>query len=212
MRALIVVSTAAVLLGMAAPAALHAQGSPSADQIIKSLRPTGAMTGSTRGIHAVGTGTASPPQAAATTPDAPATAPAPAAPAAAAQKVAIAPMRPQAAPSVNLTVQFATGSADLLPAAMHTLDELGRALSSPALAAYKFRIEGHTDTVGSRDLNKELSDKRAQAVVSYLASKFNVAPDRMQAVGMGEDGLLVPTPDQTAEPRNRRVQVVNIGT
>ena len=29
---------------------------------------------------------------------------------------------------------------------------------------------------------------------------------------MGEDGLLVPTPDQTPEPRNRRVQVVNIGS
>jgi outer membrane protein OmpA-like peptidoglycan-associated protein len=33
----------------------------------------------------------------------------------------------------------------------------------------------------------------------------------VQAVGMGEEGLLVSTPAQTPEPRNRRVQVINLG-
>jgi OmpA-OmpF porin, OOP family len=117
-----------------------------------------------------------------------------------------------AAPAVSLTVQFAPGSADLTPQAMGVLDQLGRALSDQSLASYRFRIEGHTDTVGTREQNKALSDRRAAAVVDYLADKFHVDRSRVQAVGMGKDGLLIPTGDQTPEPRNRRVQVVNLGS
>ncbi len=116
------------------------------------------------------------------------------------------------APSVSLTVEFATGSAGLTPQATETLDKLGKALSDRTLASYRFRIEGHTDTVGSRAYNKDLSDRRAEAVVAYLVDNFHLERGHMQAVGMGVDGLLVPTPDQTPEPRNRRVQVVNIGS
>ncbi len=120
------------------------------------------------------------------------------------------PPAPQ--PAISLTVQFATGSADLSPHAIDVLDSLGEALSDQALVGYRFRIEGHTDTVGTHEFNKDLSDRRAAAVVDYLANHFNVDRGRVQAVGMGEDHLLIPTPDQTPEPRNRRVQVVNIGS
>ncbi len=116
------------------------------------------------------------------------------------------------APSVNLTVQFATGSSELTPAATHTLDELGRALSSQALAGYHFRIEGHTDTVGTPEHNQQLSEQRANAVIEYLVSKFGVDRARLQAAGMGENHLLIATGQNVAEPRNRRVTVVNLGT
>ena len=119
---------------------------------------------------------------------------------------------PAPEPAINLTVQFATGSADLTPQAIEVLDNLGKALSDQALVGYRFRIEGHTDTVGTHEYNKELSDRRAAAVVDYLANNFHVDRSRVQAVGMGEDQLLISTPDQTPEPRNRRVQVVNIGS
>jgi outer membrane protein OmpA-like peptidoglycan-associated protein len=115
-------------------------------------------------------------------------------------------------PEVSLSVLFATGSAELTPEAIQTLNDLGRALTDPSLAAYRFRIEGHTDTVGSREFNKALSDRRAATVAEYLAGKFRMDRSRLQPVGMGEDGLLVPTPDQTPEPRNRRVLVVNTGS
>jgi outer membrane protein OmpA-like peptidoglycan-associated protein len=120
------------------------------------------------------------------------------------------PPAPQ--PAISLTVQFATGSADLSPQAIGVLDNLGKALSDQALVRYRFRIEGHTDTVGTHGYNKELSDRRAAAVVDYLANNFHVDRGRVEAVGMGEDRLLIPTPDQTPEPRNRRVLVVNIGS
>ncbi len=125
---------------------------------------------------------------------------------------AAAQARRPTAPSVSLTVEFATGSAELTPEATEILDKLGKALSDRTLASYRFRIEGHTDTVGSRAYNKELSDRRAQTVVAYLVDNFHLERGHMQAVGMGVDGLLVPTPAQTPEPRNRRVQVVNIGS
>ncbi len=108
-------------------------------------------------------------------------------------------------------MNFATGSAELTPDAIRTLDELGRALASKDLAGYRFRIEGHTDTVGTRDHNQSLSERRAEAVVDYVAKKYGLDPSRLQAVGMGENGLLVATPPQTPEPRNRRVQVINLG-
>ena len=123
---------------------------------------------------------------------------------------AAAPAQP-AAPSANLTVNFASGSADLTPQAVQALNELGRALSSSDLAGYKFRIEGHTDTVGTPESNRALSERRAQAVVSYITSHFGVDASRLQAIGMGEEDLAVPTPAQTPEPRNRRVLVVNLG-
>jgi outer membrane protein OmpA-like peptidoglycan-associated protein len=178
---------------------------PSADQIINSLRPSGNLVrGGTRGIRLAPSGDASSePQAAAT--------PAASQPRVAASKSVAVPAAAPAAPAVNLTVNFANGSAELTPAATRTLDELGRALSSKDLAGYRFRIEGHTDTVGSLDYNRALSERRAEAVVDYVAKKYEVDPTRLQAVGMGEDGLLVPTPPQTPEPRNRRVQVINLG-
>ncbi|HEY2132268.1 MAG TPA: OmpA family protein [Acetobacteraceae bacterium] len=180
-----------------------AQGSPSADQIINSLKPTGALGCGTRGIRPVAPGTPAP-AAAPTMPKAMHMAPAAptrmASPAAAAKPA-----------SVDLSVQFQTASAELAPAAMHTLDQLGQALTSSALSSYRFRIAGHTDTVGSPEPNKALSDQRAAAVAAYLESKFNVTPNRLETVGMGESDLLVATPPQTPEPRNRRVQVINLG-
>jgi outer membrane protein OmpA-like peptidoglycan-associated protein len=169
-----------------------AQANPSADDIIQSLKPGGNLTQGLRGIKMANPSGAN-------------TAAAPAATASA---------RPAegGGPSVNLTVEFATGSADLTPQARQTLDQLGRALTSPDLAKFRFRIEGHTDTVGSADSNKALSQRRAATVADYLEKNFGVVSARLDAVGFGEDGLLVPTPPQTANAQNRRVKVVNLGT
>jgi outer membrane protein OmpA-like peptidoglycan-associated protein len=203
---------------MFAAAPVLAQGNPSADQIINSLKPSGNLSkGGTRGIRLAAPSSDGTAPAQAQSP----AYPAPASPTAAAisqPRVASAkPMAHAAAPaeaagpSVNLTVNFPNGSADLTPEAMATLDALGRALSSSDLSSYRFRIEGHTDTVGSKEYNRSLSERRAEAVVSYIETKYGVQSSRLQAVGMGEEGLLVSTPEQTAEPRNRRVQVINLG-
>jgi OOP family OmpA-OmpF porin len=115
------------------------------------------------------------------------------------------------APSANLAVDFETGSAQLTPQAVATLDELGKALTSPQLAAYTFKIAGHTDTVGDAATNQALSEQRAEAVKSYLETKYGISDSRLQAVGLGEADLLVPTPPNTPNQMNRRVQIINLG-
>ena len=107
---------------------------------------------------------------------------------------------------------FRTGSAGLTPQAAAVLDELGKALASNALAGYRFRIEGHTDTVGAKDYNHALSQRRAAVVMAYIERKFGIDESRMVPVGLGSEQLLVQTADQTPEARNRRVKIVNIGT
>lgn len=202
MRALILpmLVASAIVASFAGPPA-RAQTNPSADDIIQSLKPGGNLTQGLRGIKMAPSAATSTPAATAVSTAAPAAAPPPSAAAKSAD----------AAPSVSLTVEFATDSAELTPQARQTLDQLGRALSSADLAHFRFRIEGHTDTVGSPGYNKSLSGRRAAAVAGYLEQNFAVAPQRLQAVGYGEDGLLVPTPPQTANAQNRRVKVVNLG-
>jgi len=175
-----------------APLPAAAQGNPSSDQIIQSLKPTGNLTGGgTRGIRVAN------PNAAQETPQAGA--------------VGATPAGAASAPSVSLSVQFASGSSDLTPAAHQILDQLGKALTSSELSQYRFRIEGHTDTVGAVAYNRALSQQRAEAVAAYLEGKFGVSVNRLQTVGMGEQGLLVPTPPNTPNEKNRRVNVVNLG-
>jgi outer membrane protein OmpA-like peptidoglycan-associated protein len=117
-----------------------------------------------------------------------------------------------ARPSIALSVEFRSGSADLTPAATTTLSKLGMALNSRKLAGYRFRIEGHTDTVGTKDGNQRLSQARADKVADFLEHDFGVLRERLVPVGVGEEGLAVLSADQKDEPHNRRVLVVNIGS
>jgi len=201
-----------VLSLLAAPLALAtvpalAQNAPSASQIIDSLKPHGDLTaGGTRGIRLVAPGqSAAQPVAMSQVPARMNSG------THMAHHASVASGASASAPSVNLTVDFATGSAELTPQARQTLDQLGKALSSQDLGKYRFRIEGHTDTVGSAATNLTLSQQRAQAVAAYLESTYGIAPARLQPIGMGEQGLLVPTPPQTPDARNRRVEVINLG-
>jgi outer membrane protein OmpA-like peptidoglycan-associated protein len=68
-------------------------------------------------------------------------------------------------------------------------------------------VIGHTDTVGSQASNDALSLRRAQQIRDlYIQGGFPAA--RIEAVGRGERELAVPTPDETSEPRNRRVEIL----
>lgn len=221
----------AALLALAAPApAAFAQSDPAALQLIERLRPQAG--GQTRGIRVPGAVESTPSQPPPVQPapvfgQPPAASPAPsvAGPGApttgpvttarpATPAVARPPVRETTsdAPSASITVTFASGSWQITPEAERALAPLGRALASQDLAAFRFRIEGHTDAVGDAMSNQALSERRAAAVRDYLIAKFGVAPQRLVAVGMGETQLLVPTPDEVPNARNRRVQVVNIGS
>ena len=70
------------------------------------------------------------------------------------------------------------------------------------------QIEGYTDSVGSDEVNQQLSERRAEAVKAFLAEQFQLSPDQMLAVGFGRSELKNAADPVAAE--NRRVQIVNI--
>lgn len=105
----------------------------------------------------------------------------------------------------NLRVTFVTGSAELTDVGRREAEKFLTALTAPSLAGKKFRIEGHTDSAGSRESNVDLSQRRAQAVVEYLAAR-GADPTRFAVVGYGFDKPLAGL-DASASA-NRRVEIV----
>ncbi len=67
------------------------------------------------------------------------------------------------------------------------------------------RIEGHTDSVGSAEINRSLSERRAQSVMNYLV-KQGVDPDRLEAVGYGPDRPIALNQTPEGRAANRRVE------
>ena len=110
--------------------------------------------------------------------------------------------------SVNLYVNFAFNSSDLTSDARITLDRLGAALRDQRLAAFSFLIAGHTDAKGGVEFNQKLSERRADAVRSYLIAQFGIAAERLSAKGYGKSQLLDPANPEDGV--NRRVQIINI--
>lgn len=102
-------------------------------------------------------------------------------------------------------VLFASGQSDLKPGAASRLNKLTVFLNK--YADRTATIEGHTDSVGSDSLNLALSQRRAEAVKTYLASQ-GIAAIRISATGMGK-GLPVASNDNAAgRQQNRRVEII----
>jgi OOP family OmpA-OmpF porin len=115
-----------------------------------------------------------------------------------------------ARPSMDFqTITFRFGSAELTPQSVETLRNLGNALNQGLKDVKKFIVQGHTDRVGSAAYNLDLSKRRAEAVRDYLVNKMGVAPDRLEAVGLGFSEPVDPARPYAAE--NRRVVVINAG-
>lgn len=68
-------------------------------------------------------------------------------------------------------------------------------------------VEGHTDDVGSPEYNMKLSRKRAESVMNYLITKFDIDKSRLSAEGYGDTRKLVYNTSAEARKKNRRVEV-----
>jgi outer membrane protein OmpA-like peptidoglycan-associated protein len=68
-------------------------------------------------------------------------------------------------------------------------------------------VMGHTDTVGTNQVNDPLSQQRAEVIRAGLI-RSGIAPENITAAGRGKRELLVPTADGVVEPRNRRVEII----
>ena len=97
---------------------------------------------------------------------------------------------------------FEQGQAKLLPAARLCLDSL-----APGLAArpgLRLEVQGHTDNVGNAELNRQLSQQRAEVVCLYLTA-HGVAAGQLRPVGYGGTQPVADNVDPAQRPRNRRV-------
>ncbi len=110
---------------------------------------------------------------------------------------------PTSAPKpFDLLVNFEFGSDKLTKPAMENLNEFAKALHDPRLQGEKFEIDGHTDATGPNDYNQSLSERRAEAVVSYLTSQ-GLDGSRFVPKGFGKSKPRVSDP---YSPENRRVE------
>ena len=103
-------------------------------------------------------------------------------------------------------VMFADDSATLLPTAKDKLDQLAKTLQELG-TEQSFVIEGHTDSRGSDAYNHKLSQLRAMAVRGYLIDR-GVDPDRITAIGRGEDVPIASNTAPEGRANNRRVEIV----
>lgn len=105
---------------------------------------------------------------------------------------------------LHFLLYFETGGVRLTP---ESLALLATILAETAKrATVDMSVIGHSDTMGSTELNDALSLKRAQIVAELLTSD-GLKVDELTVESHGERNLLVPTPDETPEPRNRRVEI-----
>jgi outer membrane protein OmpA-like peptidoglycan-associated protein len=111
-----------------------------------------------------------------------------------------------------IRVFFAFNSAQLSLVATQNLDTLGAALTSSDLKPYCFRIEGHTDNIGSDVYNQKLSERRAQSVIDYLSKQLGVEKERLLSAGYGKSNPIAENETEEGRQKNRRVQIVNLGS
>lgn len=99
-------------------------------------------------------------------------------------------------------INFETGSDKILESSFSNLDALVKILNEYPEAVVA--IEGHTDNVGDPAANKELSQKRADAVKAYLVSK-GVDASRLTATGYGDTKPIADNKTKAGKAKNRRV-------
>lgn len=102
-------------------------------------------------------------------------------------------------------VLFEFDSADLAAGAPEVLDRLVESIRRRDRT--RITIAGHTDDAGADEYNQKLSERRAEAVAAYLASK-GIARDRVETRGYGESKPIVANDGDESRRKNRRVEIL----
>jgi outer membrane protein OmpA-like peptidoglycan-associated protein len=106
---------------------------------------------------------------------------------------------------VSFTLYFVFGRDELTPDSQQILAQVAAEIGRRPAA--EVVVIGHTDRVGSVERNDALSIQRAERVRRDIVQQLGIAADRLQVAGRGEREPIVPTEDEVAEPRNRRVEI-----
>ena len=108
-------------------------------------------------------------------------------------------------PVANTTIQFGVNKYTLTKADQQMLDEFAQQIGQQK--HYIVQVQGFTDATGSTEYNYQLSQKRADAVIQYLAAKYNVPPYRIYIIGLGKENPVAQNTNSAGRAKNRRVDV-----
>ena len=112
-------------------------------------------------------------------------------------------------PVTEATVLFGFDKAQLTRKDKQALDEFGAQLQSQK--HYIVQVEGYTDSTGPADYNYQLSQRRADAVIQYLAQKYSVPAHKIFLIGLGKDNPVEKNTSAAGRAKNRRVDVRLMG-
>ena len=108
-------------------------------------------------------------------------------------------------PVAETSVLFGFDKDNLTKKDKDALDQL--AAEIPNAKGYIITVEGGTDSIGDKDYNYGLSERRANSVIQYLASKYNVPAHKIYLIGLGKDKPVETNKTSTGRAKNRRVDV-----
>jgi outer membrane protein OmpA-like peptidoglycan-associated protein len=101
---------------------------------------------------------------------------------------------------------FKFGKTDLPDDTKAKLDELVSTLKQDPKNVY-IEIEGHTDNVGSKEVNEKVGMERAEAVKKYLYEQYQIPLHKMNVISYGEDKPIAPNKTKAGRAQNRRVVI-----
>lgn len=108
----------------------------------------------------------------------------------------------------TVTVNFASGSAALGPKAKATIDEAAAWVKTQNTKGWVMAVIGYADTTGNSQRNIDLSERRANAVIYYIVSKYKMPLNRLvQPFGYGQLEAVADNTTKTGRAKNRRVEI-----
>jgi outer membrane protein OmpA-like peptidoglycan-associated protein len=105
----------------------------------------------------------------------------------------------------TVSVTFGFDKSELTKDNRDQLDSFAARLDS--VKSYILEVTGGTDSTGPAQYNYDLSQRRADAVVQYLGSRYGIAPHRFYLVGIGKDKEVAPNTTAEGRKQNRRVEI-----
>lgn len=108
--------------------------------------------------------------------------------------------------SVDETVLFDTDKSEVKPNAAEALKQITGSIGQ-RYGTRQVRVMGFADSRGDKSYNKELSEKRAEAVKNYLVANGNIAADRVSVEPMGESTPVASNATAAGRQENRRVEI-----
>lgn len=111
-------------------------------------------------------------------------------------------------PIKTITVHFRSGSATLGPQAKATIDEAAAWVKSQNTKGWVMAVIGYADSTGHSQRNIDLSERRANAVIYYIVSKYKMPLNRLvQPFGYGQLEPVAENKTKAGRAKNRRVEI-----